>query len=272
MAGREGLARVMLAHDRSGPRGRLPLVLLHAGVADRRMWEPPWAALTRDHDVVRLDLRGFGESTERPDDGWSYAADVAATLAALGVERAHLVGASMGAGVAVEVALSAPGLVASLMLVSPGGSLIPRMTDQLQEFVRAEDDAMARGDLDAAAAANVDWWLAGPHRDVEAMEPAARGLVHAMQRRAFELTDDWDEIEEAEPDQPVDERLGEIAVPTLVLVGALDIDAIGEASAAVIAGVPGARLATWDDVAHLPTLERPADFVTLVEGWLATLA
>jgi pimeloyl-ACP methyl ester carboxylesterase len=51
-----------IAYDRAGPRGQLPVVLIHAGVADRRMWEPIWPALTRERDVVRLDLRGFGDS------------------------------------------------------------------------------------------------------------------------------------------------------------------------------------------------------------------
>jgi len=104
------------------------------------------------------------------------------------------------------------------------------------------------------------------------LDPAARELVHTMQRRAFELTGDWDGIEEGELDPPATDRLGEIAVPTLVLTGSLDIDAIGVAAAGVVEGVPGARQVTWDDAAHLPNLERPDDFVTLVEEWLATLA
>ena len=261
---------IILAHDRSGPRGAVPLVLLHAGVADRRMWEPQWAALTRRYDVLRLDLRGFGDSTERPQDGWSYVADVAATVDALGIDRAHLVGNSLGAGVAVETALTVPGLAASLLLVAPGGPLITRATDELRHFWQEEGDALERGDLDAAAAANVDWWLAGPRRDAETLDPITRTLVHAMQRRAFELTDGWDGIEEDEPDPPVTDRLGELRVPTLVLTGGLDIDAIAEAAAGVLAAVPDARLVTWDDAAHLPSLERPNDFLALVEEWLTT--
>ena len=245
-------------------------MLLHAGVADRRMWEPQWAALTRSHDVLRLDLRGFGDSTERPKSGWSYTADVVATLAALDVDRAHLLGNSLGAGVAVETALTVPGLAASLLLVAPGGPLITRATDELRRFWQAEGDALERGDLDAAAAANVDWWLAGPRRDAETLDPATRSLVHSMQRRAFELTEGWDDLEEDEPDPPIPERLGEIQAPTLVLTGGLDIDAIAEAAATVLAGVGGARLVTWDDTAHLPSLERPDDFTTLVEEWLTT--
>ena len=51
-----------IAYDRAGPRGDLPVVLIHAGVADRRMWDQLWPALTAERDVIRLDLRGFGES------------------------------------------------------------------------------------------------------------------------------------------------------------------------------------------------------------------
>lgn len=262
----------VLAHDRSGPRGSVPLVLLHAGIADRRMWEPLWKDLTRERDVLRVDLRGFGDSVDRPEGGWSHVADVTATLAALGIDRAHLIGASFGAGVAVEAALTRPPLVASLLLVAPGGALITQVTGELRAFIDAENEALEAGDLDAAAAANVDWWLAGPHRDVDSVDPAARELVHSMQRRAFELTDDWDEIEEADLDPPPTDRLGEITAPTLVLTGALDIDAIAVAAAGVVAGVVGARLVTWGDTAHLPSLERPEDFVSLVEEWLASLA
>lgn len=55
-----------IAYDRAGPPVELPVVLIHAGVADRRMGDPQWSALTALRDAVRLDLRGFGESTARP--------------------------------------------------------------------------------------------------------------------------------------------------------------------------------------------------------------
>ncbi|MGI8645799.1 MAG: alpha/beta fold hydrolase [Nocardioides sp.] len=262
----------VLAHDRAGPASHAPLLLVHAGIADRRMWEPLWAGLARERDVLRIDLRGFGESVARPDDGWSHVADVTATLDALGIGRAHLVGASLGAGVAVEVALTRPELVASLLLVAPGGALLTRPTDELRAFIDAEVAALEREDIDAAAAANVDWWVVSPRREADAVDPEVRALVHAMQRRAFELTADWDEIDETELDPPATDRLAEIAVPTLVLIGGLDLDAIGEAAAGVVTGVAGARMVTWDDCAHLPSLERPDDFGTFVKEWLAPLA
>ena len=97
-----------IAYDRGGPPGATPVVLLHAGVADRRMWDPQWAALTAARDAVRLDLRGFGESDRPPVGALDPVGDVLDTLDHLGVTACHLVGSSFGAGVAVEVALTRP--------------------------------------------------------------------------------------------------------------------------------------------------------------------
>lgn len=253
-----------IAYDRAGPRDDLPVVLLHAGVADRRMWDPQWAALTAVRDAVRLDLRGFGESTARPDGALSPVHDVLDTLASLGVARCHLVGASFGAGVAVEAALTRPELVASLLLVAPGGSLIAEVTPDLQAFIDAERSALGRDDLDAAVEANLTWWVDGPRRDAEAVDAQTRGLVRRMQRRAFELTADWDDVEEEELEPPALDRLAEVAAPTSVLVGGQDLDAIHDAARRVAEGVPGARRVDWPDTAHLPSLERPDAFLALV--------
>jgi pimeloyl-ACP methyl ester carboxylesterase len=261
-----------LAHDRSGPTDAPTLLLLHAGVADRRMWDPVWDRLTAAHDVVRVDLRGFGDSTTTPTDGWSHRADVLATLDALGLGRVHVVGASMGAGVAVEVALLRPAAVASLTLLAPGGSLIPDWTDDLRAFVDEENAALERGDLDAAAQANVDTWLVGPGRPADSVPEGLRRMVHAMQRRAFEITEPWPDVDEAELDPPALERLAEIAAPTLVLQGAHDLTAIADAADGVTAGVPGVRRIDWPDVAHLPSLERPDDVAALVEEWIGRSA
>jgi pimeloyl-ACP methyl ester carboxylesterase len=258
-----------IAYDRAGPRDELPVVLIHAGVADRRMWEPQWAALTAERDAVRLDLRGFGDSVDRPRGLLSPVDDVVDTLASLDIQRCHLVGASYGAGVAVEVALTRPGLVGSLLLSAPGGSLIAEVTPDLRAFFDAEGAALERDDLDAAVEANLASWVDGPHRGPGQVDPGVREQVRQMQRRAFEITADWDDVEEKELDPPALERLGQVDVPTLVLVGALDLDAIVETAQRVATGVPGARRVDWADTAHLPSLERPDAFLALLRGWLA---
>jgi len=258
-----------IAYDRTGPRDGVPVVLVHAGVADRRMWEPQWPALTSRHDGVRLDLRGFGDSTDRPEGPLSPPDDVLAVLDAEGIGRCHLVGASYGAGVAVEVALTRPTGVASLLLVAPGGSLIPEPTPDLRAFAGEENAALDAGDLDAASDANVRWWVDGPGQPADRVAPHVRELVATMQRRAFELTGDWDDVEEADLEPPALQRLATIDVPTLVLLGGLDLDAIRLAAERVQHDVPGARLVVWEGAAHLPSLECPERFLQLLEEHLA---
>ena len=260
-----------LAYDRAGPHGLVPVVLLHAGIADRRMWDPQWPALTADRDAVRVDLRGFGESTDRPSGPLSPVDDVLETLAALDIERCHLVGASYGAGVAVEVALTRPELVASLLLAAPGGSLIAEATPQLRAFFDAEGAALEAGDVDAAVEANLRAWVDGPERDPDDVDRLLREMVRQMQRRAFEITADWDDVEEHELDPPALERLAEVRAPTLVLVGALDLDAIRDTAGRACEDIPNARMVDWSDTAHLPSMERPDRFLALLRGWLEEL-
>ena len=156
-----GFTPTGIAYDvASGPG--LPVVLIHAGIADRRMWDAQWPALTASRPAVRLDLRGFGDSTAQPDGALSHVDDVLEALDHLGIPRCHLVGASFGSGVAVEVALTRPELVESLLLCPPGGSLLAELTADLQRFVDAARAALARDDLDSAVEANVETWVVGP--------------------------------------------------------------------------------------------------------------
>jgi 3-oxoadipate enol-lactonase len=257
-----------IAYDRAGPRGGRPVVLIHAGVADRRMWDPLWAGLTAEYDAVRLDLRGFGESVTRPRDALSPVDDVLDTLAELDIERCHLVGASFGAGVAVEATLTQPAKVTSLLLSAPGGSLLAELTPDLRAFLDAERSALGRGDLDGAVEANLTWWVDGPQRDAGDTDPTVRELVRRMQRRAFEVTAGWDDVEETELDPPALDRLTEIRIPTLIVVGALDLDTVRDAARRVVAGIADARLIEWPDTAHLPSMERPDDFLELLRDWI----
>ena len=257
-----------IAYDRAGPRGELTVVLIHAGVADRRMWDAIWAELTGERDVVRLDLRGFGDSVARPAGSLSHQGDVLDALSELGVDRCHLVGASFGAGVAVEVALARPPAVASLLLAAPGGALLAELTQDLRAFIDAEGAALSRGDLDAAVEANLAWWAEGTRRSADQVDPSLREQVRRMQRRAFEVTADWDDVAEQELDPPALDRLGEIGIPVLVLVGGLDLDTVRDAAGRVAAGIADARRVDWPDAGHLPSLEDPAAFARLLLQWV----
>jgi 3-oxoadipate enol-lactonase len=245
------------------------LVLIHAGVADRRMWDPQWRAFASGHRAVRYDARGFGESLP-PTGPWSQHADLLGLLAELGIERAHLVGVSMGAGIAVEAALAQPQLVASLVLAAPGGALYGDDTGDLRQFWRDEVDALDRGDLDAAVEVNLRAWVDGLGRGVDAVDPAIRRFVAEMQRDAFELPEwDADGAPESELEPPAHARLAEIGCPTLIVVGEADQIATRQAANRLAAEVPDALLVSWPDAAHMLSLERPEEFERLILDFIA---
>jgi pimeloyl-ACP methyl ester carboxylesterase len=258
-----------IAFDRAGPTGRAPIVLVHAGIADRRMWQPQWAALSSSRDTIRVDLRGFGDSTTPPAGPLSHVQDVIETMDQLGAAGCHLVGASLGAGVAVEVALMRPELVRSLLLCPPGGSLLAELTPDLQRFIDAEDAALEREDLAAAVEANINAWVVGNGRGEGDVQAGVLAAVRTMQRHAFEVTAAWGDVAEGEIDPPAVERLGQLAVPTMVLIGGHDLDTTHDAAARICSGAPAARRVDWPDVAHLPSMERPTEFLALLREWVA---
>jgi 3-oxoadipate enol-lactonase len=243
----------------SGPA----VVLVHAGICDGRMWEPQWRSLAGAHRLVRLDLRGFGRSP-LPAGPFAHAGDVLAVMDAAGIERAALVGASLGGRVVLEAALAAPERVSALVLSCPG---LPghEWAADVVAYWEAEDEAFARGDLRRAADLNVDFWVGPAEADV-------REQVRAMQLRAFELQAGVAEDPEEALVPDMADRLGEIEQPALVVAGELDrpdILAIAgrlerELANATAVRVPGA--------AHLPSLERPDAFDAAVAPFLARAA
>jgi pimeloyl-ACP methyl ester carboxylesterase len=261
-----GRTRTGIAFDDegSGP----PIALVHAGVADRRMWTPLVSELAGRHRLIRHDVRGVGESLP-PTGPWSHHGDVLDLLDELLVPRVHLVGASMGAGIAAEAALARPGLAASLTLVAPGGALLDGAPDSFRPVWAAEVDALDRGDLDAAVEINLRAWVDGS-RPADAVAPEVRSFIGRMQREAFEIPEwDPDEAPEHELRPPAAGRLGELRCPVLVIVGEADDPAIRAVGERIVAEAPDAQLVVWPDVGHMLSLERPAAFAALVASFVA---
>ena len=259
-----------LAYDDegSGP----PLVLIHAGVADRRMWDGLAAAFADRHRVIRHDLRGVGESLP-PTGPWSHHTDVLDLLDELLITRAHVVGASLGAGIAVEAALARPGAVASLVLVAPGGALMAEAPASFRPIWAAEVDALDRGDIDGAVEINLRAWVDGPGRGPDAVDPAVRAFIATMQREAFELPE-WDPegAPEHELAPPAAGRVGELDCPILVVVGDADDPVIVAIAEGVAAAARRARLVVLPGVGHMLSLERPAEFQAILADFLADVA
>jgi 3-oxoadipate enol-lactonase len=243
------------------------VVLVHAGICDSRMWDEQWGSLTVGRRVLRYDMRGYGRSP-LPPEPYSNGRDLLDVMDAAAIDRAALVAVSMGGRVALEVALAEPARVSGLVAVGAG---LPDhdWSAAAREFFEAEDAAIARGDLAAAAELNVRFWVDGPHRAPEQVDASVRDRVREMQRRAFELQlDTWEQAEERPLAVDLADRLAEIEQPTLVLVGADDQPDIHTIADQLVRTLPNAGYESIPNAGHVPNMEQPELFDRLVSAFL----
>lgn len=235
----------------------MKVLLLHAGIGDRRMWASQVEALrAAGHEPIAPDLPGYGDEPLRPGR-LSYVEFVASRLDG----PAAVVGCSLGGRVALELAVERPELVERLVLVN---AALPdwEWSEAVQASHAEEDAALDRGDLDAAADANM-FWLAPTAPD------SVRQLVREMVVRNFELVlPVYEQVEGVPIEPPVRERLGDIDVPTLIVVGAEDVADMEQIADALETEIPNTRRATIDGAAHLPSLEQPDELNRLLLDFL----
>jgi pimeloyl-ACP methyl ester carboxylesterase len=253
-----------LAHDHlmaDGPR----VVLLHAGVADRRVWREVAPELhAMGADVLAYDRRGFGE-TPASAEPFSHVDDLLGLLDG----PAWLVGNSMGGAICLDAALLAPELVAGLVLIAPAVSGAPEGslesldpdTRRIIQAIMAADEA---GDIDAVNRHEVHLWLDGPSSPEGRVGGEARALALDMNAIALRSgaaedagasgIDAWSRLEEIRA--PATVAWGELDEPDAAVVCRELERRLGDARPAVL--LPG--------VAHLPTLERPELVVDLIAG------
>ena len=247
------------------------LVLCHAGFVDSRMWDDQWDELARRYRVVRFDMRGYGQSD--PAGGpISRRADLLWVLERLGIERAILVGCSLGGEVALDFALEHPEMVTALALVSaaPGGFA---MQGEPPRYLFEMIGAIEAGDLERAAELQTRIWIDGSFREPEEVDAGLRQRAREMSLIALE-NDTWRTVD-TQPLSPLDppaaERLGEVRAPTLIVAGDRDHPEILRAAEALAAGIGDARQEIMAGCAHMPSMEQPARFNQLLLDFLASV-
>ncbi|HEV8403633.1 MAG TPA: alpha/beta hydrolase [Candidatus Limnocylindrales bacterium] len=260
--------RLQVADDGAGP----PIVLLHAGVADLRAWDPLVPPLVAaGYRAVRPDTRGYGGSTTE-DVGFSLEADLVAVLDALGIRRAALVGNSRGGMTAFDTAIAFPDRVVAVVGVGSGlggfdGGGTPQEMAINEEYERV--DSADPFDADALTEFEAGVWLDGPGQ--------RSGRVDAAVRAAF--------IEMARPlnepgrvrgqrialDPPANDRLAELHCPVLAIAGGLDFSEVTATAERIASIAPDARAEVWPDVAHMIGMERPDRLAASIIDFLAPL-
>ncbi|MFG2146383.1 alpha/beta fold hydrolase [Streptomyces sp. NPDC048696] len=239
-----------------------PVVLLHAGVADHRMWDAVVPALAEQHTVIRYDLRGFGESAP-PTGPFSETDDLCRLLDHLGHERVRLVGCSWGGRVAVDFTLTHPDRVRSLVALCPPWPGYPWSADMVA-YDEVETAALAAGDLDEAARVNMDMWLRGSARECD-VDAALPDRLRGPLRTSLENQD----IVGKHSQGPTDGDIATITVPTLVGIGRLDIADFQDIARRYAAGIPDATLAEFATAGHLIPLDAPAELISVLSPFLA---
>ncbi len=239
--------------------GEPTVLLLHAGVTDQRSWAHVVDVLPR-HRCLTFDARGYGRTTYAREDGWSSVDDAVAVLDAYDVGSAVVVGCSMGGRTALDLTLARPDRVKALVLIGTAVTGAPPIDLEpgLEDLERRYDEAYEAKDLDELNRLEAEIWLDGPFHQGR-VEGPARDLFLDMNRIALEAPEPGDPRDEADAWK----TCGEVAVPTLILIGEHDLAHTHRNAAHLAAEIPAARLVDLPGTAHLPQLE--ADPLTLRE-------
>lgn len=228
------------------------VVLLHGFSFDRRMWDDQMPVLSPAYRVIRYDLRGFGKSTPGSEP-FSHAADLAALLDHLHVERAAVIGLSMGGGAAINFAITHPTRVQALVLADAtlGGFAWGPDYGATQKAMR---EAGKRG---VQLAREV--WLGLPLFEPAMTNPTVASWIHSIVEDYSGWH--WQHPDLGKPLRPAAiHRLGSISVPTLVIVGERDLPDYRRIADTLERGIPGAKKLVLPGVGHMSNLEAPTTF------------
>ncbi len=239
-----------------GPRDAPAVVLVHGFCGEKDNWTLYARAFRRRYRVIVPDLPGFGGNVRDPAGRYGVddqAAYLRQFLGALGIERCHLAGNSMGGFIGLKVALAHPGLLASLVIVDGAGVRGESASDLERAVDRGENpfDVQSMQEVDAfiAMVMHKRPWL--PH-------VYKRAALAQYTRNRPLLTRLFADLAEEMQQRPLNDRLGDVAVPTLILWGRHD-RLIHVSCAHVMAdGIPNSEITVFEDLGHVPMMEDPA--------------
>ncbi len=249
-----------------------PLLLIHGGLVDRRLWDDQFNVFAQHYQVIRFDVRSFGDSApitaETPP--YSLEEDLYSLLKFLGIEKTYVLGLSMGGAIAINFTLMYPEMVDALIPVAMGLSgFEPAEEDKASE---AEvDEAIRSGNVARAVELTLRFWTDGPMRTPEQVNPAFREKVRAMTTRNFERPEDENATQPRALEPPAISRLSEIHVPTLIIFGDQDVRDILKIADILEKEIPGAKKVVVPGTAHHLNMEKPEEFNRVVLDFLGSL-
>lgn len=234
------------------------VLLIHDGVVHSAVWDDVWPEFCRHFHTIRYDRRGYGQSPAATA-GYYEIDDILALLRHLKVEHTILVGSSHGGGLSIEFTLAHPEMVQQLVLVGAVVGGMPYSEHFLNRGQRVWGALKPNDPAGSAATIAKDQYLIAPGND------AARKRLVAL---LIAAPQDFNHPETMLPTKPALPRLGEIRVPTLILVGDADIPDVHAHAGAIEAGISNARRIVVEGTGHLMYLEKPEEFSRTVIQFL----
>jgi 3-oxoadipate enol-lactonase len=247
-----------------------PLVLMHGGIMNNTMWDDQFEAFAQHYRVIRYDLRGFGQSDlPAGPEPYTMRGDVRALLTFLSIEKANVLAISMAGSIAIDFTLDYPAMVNALILVAPGVNGYDSSESEDEEAMFKEiEAAYESGDLERAVELETRAWVDGPDRTPEQVDPVVRKRVYDMNLQTSRRVAGKELPDSQKLDPPAFGRLAEIHVPTLLIIGDADVREMVTTVDMLETNIAGARKAVMRGVAHVPNMERPAEFNQLVLDFL----
>lgn len=258
----QGLARVeggRLWYEREGEG--FPVVLLHPGLWDARIWDDQFDEFARHHDVLRYDLRGYGRS-DRPEGPYSDLRDLQYLLGELGIDRCALVGCASGAQLALDYALAHPEAVDAIVPVAPALTGYRWRDRGIDVLVEQVDRAVRTGDLSQAMDIELAVWA-----PLSSAHPPSDGRVRSIAMENAHVLRLDDSLLETPP--PAVTRLGDIDAATLVVVGDHDLEETHAIADLLSSAIPGAQKRVIANADQLVNVGRPDRFNRVVLDFLS---
>lgn len=243
-----------------------PLILIHAGIADSRMWDDQIAAFSKTYQVIRYDVRGYGK-TIRASGPFSTVDDLYKLLVALKINSAYVLGASMGGGIAIDFTLTHPEMVTALIAVAPALSGY-ETPDTFREVWEEIELAYNAGDFERVIEMETRMWVDGPKRTPDQVVPHVRARMKTMMTDMIAHQTEQGEPQGIQPTAVG--RLSEIHIPTLLIAGDGDVPYMLDIVNTLEAGISGAKKVIMPGLAHVPNMEKPQEFNQIVLDFLKT--
>ena len=248
-----------------------PVLFIHAGVADCKMWDDQFAVFSQNYRVIRFDTRGFGKSRTETT-GFSNRQDIVDLFNHLGIERACVIGISRGGQIAIDFTIEHPELVSALITVAAGLSGFDYHSDD-SDTARQEFEIFSRMDelwennaFDELADLEAHVWADGPSQPVGRADRKIREYIHDIVRANYTRQDGKATAHQLNP--PAADRLGVIRVPTLVLVGEYDEIVTQAIADKLEKDIPGAVKVIFPATAHMIPMEQAEKFNSTILSFL----